>query len=176
MADNNLDNIAYATIHSHNESVESEQFGEDLEEIDKMVGKKRGHINIIVPPVPMKRHKRLIGTGFVNNCASIENKENYFDEKKSGQVKKVDISSTFTAKPHLKIDPKISAKPPLPPKPLKSKKNVGTTPKMRVVAKTEENCAVSTQKLTAQAEQLRLELMELKTALAAEKGAVRGLR
>lgn len=173
MADN-ADEIAYGTIHGYNESMESEQFGEDVEEIDKMVGKKRGHINIIVPPVPMKRHKRIIGT-CGSQLVKTGGQGNQSDSSKSGQGKKVDITPTFTAKPHLKIDPKISAKPPLPPKPAKcAKKNAGTSPRMRV--KVEESSTMTSQKLSAQAEQLRLEISELKSALAAERCAVRGLR
>lgn len=159
--------LDYATVHGDEESTDTEQFGDDLD-IDKMVGKKRGHINVIVPPVPLKRHKRVIGSGYAKaNTSTI-------DQKKDDVPKKIEIAPIVSTKPNMKIDPKIVAKPPLPPKPNRSKV-VDKVPRVRV--KVEENNNASTvQKLSAQADQLRLEISELRTALAVEKSAVRGLR
>lgn len=161
------DELAYGTICGDDEPTDGDQFGADVS-IDKMVGKKRGQIHIIVPPVPMKRHKRVIGGGFtkVVDTAGLRREE----------PKKIEIAPISVTKPNMKIDPKIVAKPPLPPKPVTSKRSVGTSaPKLK--QKVEENNAATTvQKLSAQTEQLRLEIAELKSALAAEKSAVRGLR
>lgn len=67
-----------------------------------------------------------------------------------------------------KIEPKLSTKPPLPPK------SVAGGSKMK--QKVDDNNACLVQKLAAQAEQLRLELSEVKVALSLEKNAVRVLR
>lgn len=68
----------------------------------------------------------------------------------------------------LKVEPKVlCAKPPLPPKPTK----------LKMKRKIDENYSTNlNQKLAAQAEQLRLEVSQLKVALSTEKNAVRILR
>lgn len=159
-------------------------------------------IAVIVPQIPLKRKKHVVINDPKVNNNNNHNKESMNHKKieltsknRSNDVtleiaKKIEISPILTtAKPsgNLKIEPKIVSKPPLPPKPqvitvrhktpptTVSSVPVGNVPKMKRKVEEISNASL-VQKLSAQSEQLRLEIANLKTALSQEKNAVRGLR
>lgn len=114
------------------------------------------------PPVPIKRKKNVPVT-----------------EKSSVEVDAESPSArnTVTMNKRLKVDDKVvTSKPPLPPKPdkLTSAKIAPKTDKVK--RKAEENRATLVAKLNAYAEQLRLEVADLKASLITERSAVRALR
>ncbi|XP_059622155.1 GRIP and coiled-coil domain-containing protein 2 isoform X2 [Phlebotomus argentipes] len=112
------------------------------------------------PPVPIKRKKNVPVT-----------------EKSATDIDAGCPHARVTMNKRLKVDDKVvTAKPPLPPKPDKaaSAKIAPKTDKVR--RKAEENKATLVQKLNAYAEQLRLEVTELKSSLINERNAVRALR
>ncbi|XP_055705583.1 GRIP and coiled-coil domain-containing protein 2-like isoform X2 [Phlebotomus papatasi] len=114
------------------------------------------------PPVPIKRKKNVPVT-----------------EKSSVEVDAESLSArnTVTMNKRLKVDDKVvTSKPPLPPKPdkLTSAKIAPKTDKVK--RKAEENRATLVAKLNAYAEQLRLEVADLKASLITERSAVRALR
>lgn len=112
------------------------------------------------PPVPIKRKKNIT---VVEKCvAEIDSEASH---------------AKSTTNKRLKMDDKvITAKPPLPPKPEKVA-SVKIAPKTdKVKRKAEENRATLVAKLNAYAEQLRLEVTELKASLITERNAVRALR
>lgn len=180
---------------------DEEEFGDCLFNPDsdlKCVKKRPSNVTVVIPPLQLKRKKHVvINTDQKNN---ISNKELMIHKKIESSpknrpstdvaiAKKIEISPILTTdKPsNMKIEPKIMSKPPLPPKPQVTQKakppvsalpvgtNNGSSQKMkRKVEETSNACLV--QKLSAQTEQLRLEISLLKTALGQEKNAVRGLR
>ncbi|XP_063708386.1 LOW QUALITY PROTEIN: uncharacterized protein LOC134837008 [Culicoides brevitarsis] len=150
---------------------DEDEFGDCLfnpdSDLKNNVSKKRNTI-IVSPVKPVKRKK---------------NEDSPVNHKKIESSPKIAPITKLPSK-DMKIEPKIVAKPPLPPKPSivaagqkiqKSFSTPGSTPKMK--RKVEEaNNATLVQKLSAQSEQLRLEISLLKTALSQEKNAVRALR
>lgn len=95
------------------------------------------------------------------------------------------IKNEFSTTHALNPEIKVLSKPPLPPKPDKSVlaqlpphkfMNTNANQLKMIKRKHEDNKKLIVQKLTAQADQLRLEITELKAELANEKNAVRGLR
>uniref|UniRef100_A0A1L8DC87 Putative pftaire-interacting factor 1a mitochondrion n=1 Tax=Nyssomyia neivai TaxID=330878 RepID=A0A1L8DC87_9DIPT len=112
------------------------------------------------PPVPIKRKKNIT---VVEKCVA--------DVDSEGSHAK------STTNKRLKMDDKVvTAKPPIPPKPEKVA-SVKIAPKTdKVKRKAEENRATLVAKLNGYAEQLRLEVTELKASLVTERNAVRALR
>lgn len=175
---------------------DEEEFGDCLFNPDsdlKSVKKRPSNVTVVIPPLQLKRKKHVvINTDPKNNISNKElmiHKKIESSPKNVAVAKKIEISPILTTdKPsNMKIEPKIMSKPPLPPKPQVTQKakppvsalpvgtNNGSSQKMkRKVEETSNACLV--QKLSAQTEQLRLEISLLKTALGQEKNAVRGLR
>uniref|UniRef100_A0A1B0GLE9 Uncharacterized protein n=1 Tax=Lutzomyia longipalpis TaxID=7200 RepID=A0A1B0GLE9_LUTLO len=111
------------------------------------------------PPVPIKRKKTIVVV-----------EKSFAEVDSEGSNAKV----AGTTNKRLKMDDKVvTAKPPLPPKPAASAKIAPKTDKVK--RKAEENRATLVQKLNAYAEQLRLEVTELKASLITERNAVRAL-
>lgn len=168
--------------------------------------KRNGQVvTIVVPPLPLKRKKHVVinDPKANSNKESMNHKRIESSSitplrncQRSNDVtlaiaKKIEISPILTTKPaNLKIEPKIVTKPPLPPKPqmftqkhktppsvtsVSVEFNTGNVQKMKRKVEELSNASL-VQKLSAQTEQLRLEIANLKTALGQEKNAVRGLR
>jgi len=145
------------TINSYEDDA-SDEFGDGLSLVEPTLNAKRREKRC--PANPLKRFKP-------NPPAIKVGKSNKVKED-SIELKKLDIAPMGNKHGNgMKIEPKISAKPPLPPK-LNSVSNAKR--------KLEEANGQLAQKLSAQADQLRLEISELKTALSTERNAVRVLR
>lgn len=174
----------------------------DTKNQNKLVQHKRVCQTIVMmPPVPMKRTKHIgLNTEkSIDSVNHIKNSNNHIknesfsvkninkqckNNNNTENNKKIEIAPIVTTKADLKIDPKIVSKPPLPPKPMHLISNntnksqtsaTGAVQKMKRKVEEASNASL-VQKLSAQAEQLRLEIAQLKAALQTEKNAVRGLR
>ncbi|XP_058061074.1 uncharacterized protein LOC131211573 isoform X2 [Anopheles bellator] len=77
---------------------------------------------------------------------------------------------------HGEKPPVVRSKPPIPPKPDTSRTPAGKGPRPKKQQVTESQNANTVQKLLVQNEQMRLELSDLRSSLAAERNAVRALR
>lgn len=99
------------------------------------------------------------------------------------------ITSGISSNKRMKLDPLnsdskiVASKPPIPPKPDAAKSATHQQPasavgtgKSKKHAVSEAHNALTVQKLLAQNEQMRLEINELRTSLATERGSVRVLR
>lgn len=171
----------------------------ETKNVNKSVQHKRVNQTILMmPPVPMKRTKHVVrntdksidsvnhtNNNIKNESFSVKN-VNHKQCKNNNNIenKKIEIAPIVTTKSDIKIEPKIISKPPLPPKPMhlitnntnKSQTSAtGTVHKMKRKIEEASNASL-VQKLSATAEQLRLEIAQLKTALQTEKNAVRALR
>ena len=100
------------------------------------------------------------------NLATHEN-ENNLEEATTKRLKTDENSTTETTSKE--INNKVLTKPPLPP-------TISTYTKSRMKKVKDEAYAALVQKLTAHAEQLRMEIVKLKSALTNEKLAFRSLR
>ncbi|GAB0092302.1 hypothetical protein DMENIID0001_072920 [Sergentomyia squamirostris] len=114
------------------------------------------------PPVPIKRKKNV----------SVSDKSVIGVDSSQESIR-----TTVAMNKRLKVEDKVvTAKPPLPPRPEKLNQ-VKIAPKSDKVKRiAEENKATLVHKLNAYAEQLRLEVTDLKSALITERNAVRALR
>lgn len=171
----------------------------------KSAKKRPTSVTVVVPPLHLKRKKNVVISnsdpkGHINNKELMNHKKNESSPTNTAKnrpstdmpmavAKKIEISPILTTMKisNMKIEPKLMSKPPLPPKPQLAQKQKSPVPSMPVAPNTgsvqkmkrkveEVSNASLVQKLSAQSEQLRLEISNLKTALSQERNAVRGLR
>lgn len=132
----------------------------------------------------LKRKSVVVNQATCDNNADLQEEPTYAAVLKQSDKENTQPAATSSQK-RMKMDPLhgespvkvVVSKPPIPPKPdvAKAPSPPATTKSKKHVVSEAHN-ALTVQKLLAQNEQMRLEINELRTSLATERGAVRVLR
>lgn len=132
----------------------------------------------------LKRKSVAVNQATCDNGAELQEEPTYAAVLKHSDKENTQPAATASHK-RMKMDPLhgespvkvVVSKPPIPPKPdvAKAPSPPATTKSKKHVVSEAHN-ALTVQKLLAQNEQMRLEINELRTSLATERGAVRVLR
>uniref|UniRef100_A0A1Q3FZD5 Putative pftaire-interacting factor 1a n=1 Tax=Culex tarsalis TaxID=7177 RepID=A0A1Q3FZD5_CULTA len=131
----------------------------------------------------LKRKSVAVNQATCDNAAEVE-EPTYAAVLKQSDKENTQPAETAASHKRMKMDPLhgepvklVVSKPPIPPKP-----DVAKAPSPPAASKSKKHVvseahnALTVQKLLAQNEQMRLEINELRTSLATERGAVRVLR